>query len=69
MQKNIGTIDRIIRLIIGIIILGIALVVVSIVWLKIILIAIALFCFYEALASWCLWYRIIGKNTCPSNLD
>ena len=65
MKKNIGTFDRIVRLIIGVILLVVAFVVVTALWLKIILIILAIFTFYEALASWCLLYQLIGKNTCP----
>ena len=65
MKKNIGTFDRILRLAIGVILLAVALAVITILWLKIILIIFALFCVYEALASWCLFYQLIGRNTCP----
>jgi hypothetical protein len=65
MKKNIGTRDRIVRLIIGIACIVVAFVVMNLLAWKIVLIVIGVFCIYEALASWCLWYRIIGKNTCP----
>lgn len=65
MTKNLGTFDRVVRLVIGIIVLVLALVAVTMLWLKIILIILALFCFYEALASWCLLYQLLGRNTCP----
>lgn len=60
MKKNIGTTDRIIRLSIGIIFLIIA-------WWESswIALGIAIFTLYEAFASWCLFYQIIGKNSCP----
>lgn len=59
MQKNIGTPDRIFRLILSILFFGAAF------WLSSwILAAIALFVLYEAVAGWCLFYQIIGKNTC-----
>lgn len=65
MTKNIGTFDRVLRLIIGIILGVAAFVVATVLWVKIVLGILALFCFYEALASWCLFYQLIGKNTCP----
>jgi len=65
MKKNIGTPDRITRLAIGVILLVIAFVVVTVIWLKVVVIILALFTFYEALSSWCLFYQLIGKNTCP----
>lgn len=60
MKKNIGTTDRIIRLLIGIALLALA-------WWQgsWILLAFALFTFYEALASWCVLYALFGKNSCP----
>ena len=65
MTKNIGTFDRIVRLIIGVIFVVFAVVVTAALWVKIALGILALFCFYEVLASWCLFYQLIGKNTCP----
>ena len=60
MQKNIGTTDRIIRASIGIALLALA-------WWQHswIALAAALFTFYEAFASWCVLYAIMGKNSCP----
>jgi len=60
MKKNIGTKDRMIRLSFGILLLGL-----SIWYHSWVLLGLAVFTFYEALASWCVWYQIIGKNTCP----
>lgn len=62
--KNMGTADRLFRLLLGIILLALAWIYHS--W---ILLAFALFCFYEALASWCVFFQLIGKNTCPINRD
>lgn len=64
MNKNIGTRDRIIRALLGIICV-VGLFSVQLLWLKIIIGILALFCFFQALFSWCLWYQIIEKNTCP----
>jgi hypothetical protein len=62
MQKNIGTTDRLIRL-------GIAILLFLFAWWQSSWIAFGLgvFALYEALASWCLFYQLIGKNTCPVN--
>lgn len=60
MQKNIGPADRVIRALIGLFFLLGAWVYSS--W---ILLAVALFCFYEALASWCIMYQLMGKSSCP----
>jgi hypothetical protein len=60
MQKNIGKTDRLIRLALGFLLLAYA-------WWQTswIALGLALFTFYEALSSWCLFYQLIGKNTCP----
>lgn len=59
-EKNIGATDRIIRLIFGIVLLAYAWWQSS--WIPLVL---ALFTLYEAFASWCVVYQLIGKNTCP----
>lgn len=64
MKKNIGTNDRIIRLILGLVALLIAWYTSS--W---ILLAVSLFLFYEAIASWCALYQLLGKNSCDVDLD
>ena len=69
MKKNIGTADRIMRAIFGVILLALALFVATTTWLKIVLVIGALFCFFQAVMSWCLWYQIIGKNTCPIDIQ
>lgn len=60
MKKNIGTKDRIFRLILGCLLLAFA-------WWQSSWIALvfALFTFYEVLAGWCIFYQLIGKNSCP----
>lgn len=60
MKKNIGTADRLIRLGIGLFLLGIAWWAGS--W---IILAAALFTLFEALASWCIVYQLLGKSSCP----
>lgn len=59
-KQNIGTKDRVIRFVIGVILCIYA-------WLQSswIALAVASFTFYEALASWCIIYQILGKNSCP----
>lgn len=60
MKKNIDTNDRILRLLIGLLLLAFA-------WWQSswIALAFAIFTFYEALSSWCVFYQLIGKNSCP----
>ena len=65
MKKNIGTLDRVLRLIIAIVLFVIAFVILMPVVVKIILILFGVFCLYEALVSWCAFYAMIGKTTCP----
>lgn len=60
MEKNIGTADRLLRAFFGVVLLGLAW------WYESwILLAASLFCFYEAVASWCVMYQLLGKNSCP----
>lgn len=60
MQKNIGTYDRLLRLALAVVLFALAL------WLNSwILAALGVFTLYEAVASWCVLYQLIGKNTCP----
>lgn len=60
MKKNIGTQDRLIRLAFAIALLIYA-------WWQMswVALGLSLFTFYEALASWCVLYQLIGKSTCP----
>jgi hypothetical protein len=60
MTKNLGTLDRLIRLSIGILLLIAALLTQSP-----ILAIFGIFCLYEAFSSWCVLYQLIGRNTCP----
>lgn len=64
MKKNIGTADRVIRLVLAILLLLFA------IWQKSWIVGIiSLFTFYEALTSWCIFYQLIGKNSCPIKND
>lgn len=64
MKKNLGAADRLARLILAVI-LGIAAFLSDSAMLRIILGLLSLFILYEALASWCILYFLIGRNTCP----
>ncbi len=64
-RKNIGTIDRVARAVLGVLFLVYAVFGQHGVVPRVILLVIAIFCLYQAVAGWCLWYQIIGKNTCP----
>ncbi len=59
MKKNLGTFDRLLRLGLGVVFLGLAFVYAS--W---ILAIVGVFCIWEALVSWCPFYRMLGKDTC-----
>jgi hypothetical protein len=60
MKKNIGKPDRILRLIVGLILLALAY------WnMSWILLLAGIFTLFEALMSWCILYQILGKNSCP----
>lgn len=60
MKKNIGTPDRVIRLLLSLVLFFFAW------WLPSwIALAFALFTLYESVAGWCAFYQLIGKNTCP----
>lgn len=62
MKKNIGTPDRIVRLIFAVALLGLS------VWRHSwILGAASAFVFFEAIYGWCVLYQILGKNSCPIN--
>ncbi len=65
MKKNIGTFDRVMLALTGIVLVALIVFVVMPLWTKIILGIVAAFCFFQALMSWCLFYQLIGKNTCP----
>lgn len=60
MKKNIGTPDRLLRLLLAIILLVLA----YVKWSWILLIAGA-FVLFEATFSWCIMYQLLGKNSCP----
>jgi hypothetical protein len=64
MSKNIGKADRILRLCLSLLLFLFAWWQSS--WL---VLGIALFVLYEALAGWCLFYQLIGKNSCPKPND
>ncbi len=58
-KKNIGTKDRIVRLIIAIFLLGYA------AWQSsYIALAAGIFTLYEALTSWCIMFQMLGKSSC-----
>ena len=60
MKPNIGTYDRLVRLVIGIVLISLAIV------NKSTLMALGgIFSLYEAVSSWCVFYHFLGKNTCP----
>lgn len=64
MTKNIGTKDRLIRLAIAIACF-VGAFVSTVAALQLFLVAFGLFCVFQATFSWCAWYALLGKNTCP----
>ena len=60
MVKNIGSADRIIRLILGVILIAL-----GIGSINPVLMIAGIFSVYEAVSSWCVFYAILGRNTCP----
>lgn len=67
MEKNIGRNDRLVRLILGLcaIVLAIFLAIKVNLIAGIIVALLGLFTIYEALAGWCILYKVMGINTCP----
>ncbi len=71
MKKNIGTKDRVARLILGIISFIVAYLIFKNAANDYQLTAVlfvtlfGIFCIFQATFSWCAWYALIGKNTCP----
>ena len=59
MKPNIGTKDRIIRLVIGVVLISLALI-----YKSAFMTLGGLFSIYEAFSSWCVFYQILGRNTC-----
>jgi phytoene desaturase len=64
MKKNLGLEDRLVRFVLAIVV-GLSIIVVDSVFIKLILAASSLFILYESLASWCVLYALLGKNSCP----
>jgi len=64
MKKNIGTLDRVVRLLIGLVCFAGAWFT-GILLIQIVLILLGVFSIYEALVGWCAFYMLIGRNTCP----
>ncbi len=67
MEKNIGFNDRLARLIIGIcaILAAFFIAIKMNVIAGIIVAILGAFTIYEALAGWCILYKVMGINTCP----
>ncbi len=65
MVKNVGTIDKIVRVIVGILALVGAFLVSGTV-LKVILGIVAILMFFTAITGYCGLYRVLGISTCPT---
>jgi hypothetical protein len=59
MKQNIGTSDRVLRLI-----LGVGLLIYGLYVRSGFVVLGGVFSLYEAFASWCVFYQLIGRNTC-----
>jgi hypothetical protein len=59
-KPNIDNSGRILRLVLAIIIMMYAIGFSS--WIAFI---VSIFVFFEALRGWCVFYQLIGKNSCP----
>lgn len=60
MKKNIGNLDRYLRL--G---LGVFAIILAIYFKNIFIAIIGIFAIFEALYGWCVLYKLLGRNTCP----
>jgi membrane-bound ClpP family serine protease len=65
MVKNVGTVDRIVRVIVGILAL-VGAFLVSGTALKVILGIVAISMFFTAITGYCGIYRVLGISTCPT---
>ena len=64
MTKNMGTKDRVARLILGIILI-ISIFFTANTSIKILLSIIAVVAILQSIIGWCGLYALLGKNTCP----
>jgi uncharacterized membrane protein HdeD (DUF308 family) len=71
MKSNIGARDRMIRLVIGIVLLaaGIYATYKVNLWAGALIFLIGAFSILEAVYGWCAVYALLGKNTCPIPAD
>jgi hypothetical protein len=67
MKKNIGTTDRVVRLCIAFLFFIVAFFFSG--FGRWVVVLLGLFSLYEALFSWCAFYALLGKNTCPVVLE
>jgi len=65
MVKNVGTVDKIVRLIVGILAL-VGVFLVSGTVLKVILGIVAILMFFTAITGYCALYQVLGISTCPT---
>ncbi len=63
MVKNVGTVDRVIRVFIGVLAAIVAFLVSSTV-LKVILAILAIVMFFTAISGYCALYQVFGISTC-----
>ncbi len=65
MKRNIGTVDRVIRVIVGLLALG-GIFLVSATWLKVVLGIVGIVMLFTAATGFCGLYTLFGISTCPA---
>lgn len=68
MKTNVGMTDKIIRLVIGLVLIIIALIIPMSAALQIILLIIGIIALLTALTGFCCLYTLIGVNTCKTKM-
>ena len=61
MTKNVGSIDKIIRIVAGLVLISLDILVIATPWTWIGIVPLA-----TGLMGWCPAYTLIGANTCPT---
>jgi hypothetical protein len=72
LKKNIGTPDRLFRFALAIVLFAIAAFALfqdSSSWSGWLALAAGIFTLFEVFASWCVFYALIGKSSCPLSRD
>ncbi|MEO0139512.1 MAG: DUF2892 domain-containing protein [candidate division WOR-3 bacterium] len=65
MKRNVGTVDRVIRVIVGLLAFG-GIFFVSTIWLKVLLGIVGIVMLFTAATGFCALYTLFGISTCPA---